>query len=97
MSRFRSFNNPTIKDNNPKIKINKKNLGKIARNKSRVWFWSKYLNTAGAIIDVCNRIMPQIIPEVIDSKWNVIFHIRHKTKLNPKLKSFDVLKIRNFL
>ena len=97
MSRFWSFVSPMIKEKNPKIIINKKNLGKIARNKLRVWFWSKYLNTLGAITDVCNRMMPHIMPEMIDSRYIVIFHIKHKTKLKPKRKSFNVLMLRNLL
>ena len=61
----------TVQDHYKNI-IYKKNLGKIARNKSRVWIWSKYLNTLGAITDVWIMIIPHIIPEIINSKLNIM-------------------------
>ena len=70
--KFYIFKKPTIKDKDAKIKINKKNLGKIARNKSRVWLWSKYLKTLGAITDVWSKIIPHIVPEMTNSKLNNI-------------------------
>ena len=79
---------PTTKDKDAKSKIYKKNLGKIARNKSRIWFWSKYLNTLGAITEVCYRIMPQMIPDRINSKLKNIDYITFKIELIPKWKFF---------
>ena len=77
---------PITNDENARSEINKKNLGKIARNKSQIWFWSKYLNTLGAITDVWNRIMPQMIPERINSKLSNILNISFKIELIPKRK-----------
>tara|TARA_Y100000591_G_scaffold215605_1_gene187220 strand:+ start:939 stop:1118 length:180 start_codon:yes stop_codon:yes gene_type:complete len=59
-------------------------LGKIARNKLRVWLWSKFLKTLGAITVVCKKIIPHIIPEIIVCKSASIVDIKHKTKYNPK-------------
>ena len=51
ISNFTLSKMPITNDKDAKSKINKKNLGKIALNKSLVWFWSKYLNIIGAITD----------------------------------------------
>ena len=80
MSKCKSFISPITRENNPRNKINKKNLGKIARSKSRVWFWFKYLNTLGAITDVCNKMMPHIMPEMIDSRLFAMSQINHKSR-----------------
>ena len=78
----------TTNDKDAGSKIYKKSLGETARNKSRVWFWFKYLNTLGAITEIWSRIMPNMISEIINSKLKKMSYITFKIELIPKWKYF---------
>ena len=62
----------------PIIEIIKKNFGNTPLSRSLVWDGFKTLNTVGAIIIVCHKIIPTIIPEhmIWNLKGIVIFFLK---------------------